>query len=237
MLAIENIRGFPCEELRDKIRTDTFNLVVVGRFKRGKTSFINALLGDAVLPVSVVPLTSIVKIMTCGETINAWVHFNDNRSVEISPESISGYVTEKGNPKNAKDVLEVFITYPSPYLRDGVRMIDTPGIGSICEQNTDVAYRYLPRSDAAPFLLSVDQPMSKAEIDSPPDVKEYSNKILFLLNKADYLCEKDLMESMEFSKYALKETLGADVNFFPISARLALEGSLSKSDEMVYRWP
>jgi small GTP-binding protein len=235
MLTIGNIRSTSCEELRDKIRTDTFNLVVVGQFKRGKTSLINALLGNEILPVSVVPLTSIVTIMTYGETIRAWVHFNDNRNVEISPESISEYVTEKGNPKNAKDVLEVFITYPSPYLRDGVRLIDTPGVGSIYEHNTDVAYRYLPKSDAALFLLSVDQPMSKAEIDFLHDVKEYSKKILFLLNKADYLCEKDLVESMEFSKNALQETLGTKVKLFPVSARLALEGSLLKSDEMIQK--
>jgi small GTP-binding protein len=233
MLTIGNIRSFPCEELRDKIRTDTFNLVVVGQFKRGKTSLINALLGNAILPVSVVPLTSIVTIMTYGEALRVSVHFNDGRTMEISPESIHEYVTEKGNPKNAKDVREVVLTYPSSYLRDGVRLIDTPGVGSIYQHNTDIAYRYLPKSDAALFLLSVDQPMSKPEIDFLHDVKEYSNKILFLLNKTDYLCENDLRESIEFSKNALKETLGTEVKLFPVSARLALEGSLSKSDEMV----
>ncbi len=233
MLAIGNIRRSPCEELRDKIRTDTFNLVVVGQFKRGKTSLINALLGNEILPVSVVPLTSIVTIMTYGEALRVRVYFNDDRTAEISPESIHEYVTEKGNPKNAKDVREVVLTYPSSYLRDGVRLIDTPGVGSIYQHNTDIAYRYLPKSDAALFLLSVDQPMSKSEIDFLHDVKEYSNKILFLLNKADYLCENDLRESIEFSKNALKETMGAEVKLFPVSARLALEGSLSKSDEMV----
>ena len=60
---------------------------------------------------------------------------------------------------------EVLITYPSPYLKDGVRLIDTPGVGSVYEHNTDVAYQYLPKSDAALFLLSVDQPVSKAELN------------------------------------------------------------------------
>jgi len=232
MLTISNIRRFPCEELRDKLRTDTFNLVVVGQFKRGKTSLINALLGNPILPVSVVPLTSIVTIITYGEALRVMVHFNDNRAAEISPESIHEYVTEKGNPKNAKDVNEVIITYPSSYLRDGVRLIDTPGVGSIYQHNTDIAYRYLPKSDAALFLLSVDQPISKSEIDFLHDVKEYSKKILFLLNKADYLCEKELEESIEFSKNVLRETMGTEVKLFPVSARLALEGSVSKSDEV-----
>lgn len=233
MLGVENIRGCPCEELSDKIRTNTFNLVVVGQFKRGKTSLINALLGTDILPVAVVPLTSIVTIMTYGEALRIKVYFNDDRVAEIKPESLADYVTEKGNPKNVKDVREVVLTYPSPYLKDGVRLIDTPGVGSIYQHNTDVAYQYLPKSDAALFLLSVDQPMSKAELDFLKDVKEYSNKIFFLLNKADYLRENDLSESVEFSKNALREVMGAEVKLFPVSARLALEGSVAKSDEMV----
>ncbi|MFN3739482.1 MAG: dynamin family protein [Thermodesulfovibrionales bacterium] len=235
MLTIEAIRGCPCEDLREKIEKNTFNLVVVGQFKRGKTSLINALLGEDILPVAVVPLTSIVTIMTYGEALRIKVYFNDGRVSEIKPESLADYVTEKGNPKNIKDVKEVVITYPSPYLKEGVRLIDTPGVGSIYQHNTDVAYQYLPKSDAAMFLLSVDQPMSKAELDFLNDVKEYSNKIFFLLNKADYLNEKDLWESIEFSKGVLKGVMGADVRLFPVSARLALEAKKCNSQELLQK--
>ncbi len=235
MLGIESIRGCPCEELREKIGTDLFNLVVVGQFKRGKTSVINALLGAEILPVAVVPLTSIATIMTYGETLRLKVYFNDGRVSEIRPENLPEYVTEKGNPKNIKDVSEVIITYPSPYLKNGVRLIDTPGVGSIYQHNTDVAYRYLPKSDAALFLLSVDQPMGKAELDFLKDVKEYSNKIFFLLNKADYLNEKDLAESIDFTTNGLKEIMGSDVRIFPVSARLAMEGKTTNSIETLQK--
>ncbi|MDA8087808.1 MAG: dynamin family protein [Nitrospiraceae bacterium] len=239
MLGIESIRGCPCEELREKIGTDLFNLVVVGQFKRGKTSVINALLGAEILPVAVVPLTSIATIMTYGEALRLKVCFNDGRVAEIRPESLPEYVTEKGNPKNIKDVSEVIVTYPSPYLKNGVRLIDTPGVGSIYQHNTDVAYRYLPKSDAALFLLSVDQPMGKAELDFLHDVKEYSNKIFFLLNKADYLNEKDLAESIDFTTNGLREIMGSpgdqspdqSPRIFPVSARLALEGKTGNSPE------
>jgi GTP-binding protein EngB required for normal cell division len=235
MLGIENIRGCACEDLKEKVRSNAFNLVVVGQFKRGKTSLINALLAAEILPVAVVPLTSIVTIMTWGEALRIKVFFNDGKISEIKPESLVEYVTEKGNPKNIKDVREVVLTYPSPYLKDGVRLIDTPGVGSIYQHNTDVAYQYLPKSDAALFLLSVDQPMSKAELDFLNDVKEYSNKIFFVLNKADYLRENDLKESIEFSRNGLKEAMGSDVKLFPVSARLALEGVAEKSDELIQK--
>jgi len=235
MLSMESIRGCPCEELREKIETNIFNLVVVGQFKRGKTSLINALLGAEILPVAVVPLTSIVTIMAYGEILRIKVFFNDGRVTEIKPKSLPDFVTEKGNPKNIKDVSEVIITYPSPYLKDGVRLIDTPGVGSIYQHNTDVAYRYLPKSDAALFLLSVDQPMGKAELDFLNDVKEYSGKIFFLLNKADYLNESELRESVDFSRNILREAMTSEARIFPISAKVALEGKLQDSEELLQK--
>ncbi len=233
LLGVENIPHNVCIELNEKVMMNTFNLVVVGQFKRGKTSLINALIGADILPVAVVPLTSIVTIIAYGETLNIKVFFSEGRTLDIAPESLPDYVTEKGNPKNIKDVSEVIITYPSPYLKDGVRLIDTPGVGSIYQHNTDVAYRYLPKADAALFLLSVDQPMSKAELDFLGDVKEYSNKIFFLLNKADYFSDADLKESIEFTMGVLREAMGAEVKIFPVSAKLALDGKLKSSDELI----
>ena len=231
ILSVGNIRGYPCEELRHKLLTNTFNLVVVGQFKRGKTSLINALLGADILPASVVPLTSIVTIMTWGEKLNTTVFFKNGLEEEIDVENLADYVTEKGNPRNVKDVREVVVTYPSPYLKDGVRLIDTPGVGSIYEHNTDTAYQYLPNSDAALFLFSVDQPMSKAELDFLKDVKDYANKIFFLMNKVDYLRAAEILETMAFSKNVLRNALNTEVRIYPVSAKLALEGKISGDDD------
>jgi GTPase SAR1 family protein len=209
--------------------------VVVGQFKRGKTSLINALLGADILPVAVVPLTSIATVMTYGEALRIKVYFNDGNVAEIRPETLPEYVTEKGNPKNVKDVNQVVVTYPSHYLKGGVRLIDTPGVGSIYQHNTDVAYQYLPKSDAVLFLLSVDQPMSRAELDFLKDVREYSDRIFFLLNKADYLNDRDLTESIEFSRNVLREATDSDVRLFPLSAKLALDGELNRATDMIQK--
>lgn len=226
---IENISGCPCEELKEKIQNNVFNLVVLGQFKRGKTTLINALLGEEILPTAVVPLTSIATILKYGEIQDIKVYFNDGRVIEIAPESLPLYVTEKGNPKNKKNVQEVIITYPSPYLKDGVRLIDTPGVGSIYQHNTDVAYQYLPKSDAALFILSVDQPIGQAELEFLKDVKEYSHRIFFLQNKADYVDSEDLNESISFSKKIIEECMGRDVKIYPLSAKRALNSKLSGS--------
>jgi len=224
-----------CEELEEKLRSNIFNLVVVGQFKRGKTYLINALIGEHLLPVAVVPLTSIVTVLTYGEETTVRVNFNDGSQKEIELKALPEYVTEFGNPKNVKDVRDVLISYPSSYLEGGVRLIDTPGVGSIYVHNTDVAYQYLPRCDAALFLLSVDQPVSQGEIDFLRDVHEYSHKIFFLLNKIDHLTSDEVRESITFSQNALEAAMEGEVRLFPVSAKLALQGKLDASDELLRR--
>lgn len=233
MMVLEHTRTHAYEDVRDKIRTNTFNLVVVGQFKRGKTMLINALLGADILPVAVVPLTSIATVLTFGETLRTRVLFNDGRITEIDPEQLAEYVTETENPKNKKEVREVTVTYPSTYLEDGVRLIDTPGVGSVYMHNTDVAYQYLPKSDAALFLLSVEQPVSQAELDFLRDVSHYADRIFFLLNKIDYFSDHEIEESIAFSKRILSEVMGSDLRIFPVSAKLALEGKMKGSNELL----
>ncbi len=233
---IEAVSQCPCSELQDKLLKNRFNLVVVGQFKRGKTTFINALLGKDLLPTAVVPLTSIVTVIEYGRVIEVKVFFLNGTEQTIPVELLHEYVTEKGNPKNEKNVAEVLIRYPSEYLKDGVRLIDTPGVGSVYQHNTDVAYEYLPRSDATVFLISVDQPLSKAEVDFLRDVRQYADRIFFLQNKADYLSPNDLKESMEFIRGILRDEVGLEnCELYPVSAKLCLEGKLTGDAEKLRR--
>ncbi len=220
------------EHLKEKLEKNIFNIVVMGQFKRGKTSLINALIGCDLLPVAVVPLTSIATILTYGDNLKITVCLNNGECMEIPLEKLGDYVTEKGNPKNIKGVSEVYITYPSSYLKDGVRLIDTPGVGSVYQHNTEVAYQYIHKSDAVFFLVSVDQPMSKNELDFLNDVKAYSSKIFFLLNKKDYLSEDELRESVEFIKNILSEIYESP-KIYPISAKLALSGIKTNDDRII----
>jgi ribosome biogenesis GTPase A len=232
----EGIACLPSAELsalRERADSNVFNLVVVGEFKRGKSSVINALIGADILPVGVVPLTAIATVLSHGEWLTVTVVFQNGERREVPPESLWDYVTEKGNPRNVKGVAEVWIAYPSDWLKSGVRLVDTPGIGSVYRHNTDVTYRFLPKADAVLFLLSVDQPVGQAEYDFLKKVGEYAGKIFFLLNKADLLTDGDLQESVEFSTRVIAEAMGRPVPIFPVSARLALEGQAEKSAELL----
>ena len=229
---LPEVKGPQMARLLDKLRENRFNLVILGAFKRGKSTLINALLGKPVLPTAIVPLTSVVTILGYGERLDIRVHFQNGQSTAISQEELSAYITEKGNPKNQKGVREVEIAYPSDYLRDGVRIIDTPGVGSVYSHNTEVAYNYLPQVDAAVFVVTVDPPLSAAEQDFLQDIREYVHKLFFVLNKIDYVDEAERQEALEFTAEVLKGNLAVPrVMIFPLSAKLALEGKSNGGSE------
>lgn len=213
------------QEISEKLTGNHFHLVVLGQFKRGKSTFINSLLGEKVLPTAVVPLTSIVTSIRHGETEIIEVFFTKGQKKTISRDQLADYVTERGNPANKKNVKHVEVSYPSDYLKDGVFIIDTPGVGSTFENNTEMTYNYLPKVDAGLFLLAVDPPISQSEISFLKDVKQYVEKIFFVQNKIDYMDEAECQESMAFSRQVIEEALGSDgIRIHPLSAKLALEG-------------
>ncbi|SMC20598.1 Dynamin family protein [Desulfacinum hydrothermale DSM 13146] len=228
--------GDNVEALRRKLLENKFYLVVLGQFKRGKSTFINSLLGTRLLPTAVVPLTSIVTVLSHGEDEHMEVHFENGDKRSVGREELADYVTEKGNPGNEKQVVQVRITYPSPYLKDGVHIIDTPGVGSIFSNNTQETYNFLPKVDAALFLFAADPPISQEEIDFLKDIREYVGKIFFIQNKIDHVDEADLLESMAFSKAVIQEALGnTSIEIHPLSAKLALEGKLTGDEEKLQR--
>lgn len=213
------------KETEERLIQETFTLVILGEFKRGKSTFINALLGGNLLPTAIVPLTAIPTLIQYGKRLAAYVKYLDNTKKEISIGQIADYVTEKGNPKNVKKVREVEISHPSEFLKQGVIMVDTPGVGSIYQHNTDAAYAYLPSSDAAIFMISIDAPLSKVEIDYLKDISKYVNKLFFILNKVDVASPEDVAEAMEFTRKTLQASLGeGEYDLIQLSARQAQIG-------------
>ena len=227
--AIPGIPQEPLTNLREKQALHAFNLVVAGEFKRGKSTVINALLAADLLPTGVVPLTSVVTRLEYGEAPSVTVIFEHGETRAVPLEVLPDYVTERANPNNAKGVREVAVTYPADWLKGGIRLVDTPGIGSLHRHNTDVTYRYLPEADAVILVASVDQPMSQAELDFLADIRRYAGKVFYLLNKIDTLTEAELAESVAFAGGALREVLGDHARIFPVSARLARQGRLAES--------
>ncbi|OPY59208.1 MAG: Bacterial dynamin-like protein [Pelotomaculum sp. PtaU1.Bin035] len=213
------------KESAERLARETFTLVILGEFKRGKSTFINALLGGNLLPTAVVPLTAIPTIIQYGEQLGASAIYLDGARKAVPVSQIADYVTERGNPKNVKKLREMQISHPSEFLKQGVILVDTPGVGSVYEHNTDAAYAYLPHADAAIFMISIDAPLSKMEIDYLKDISKYVNKLFFILNKIDVALPEDITEALAFTRETLRASLGeGEYNLIPLSARQALLG-------------
>ena len=234
--AVRDVTSKSLGETRTKLEEEAFNLVVLGEFKRGKLTFINALLGESILPTAIIPLTSVVTILRYGAELSVQVEYLNARLEQIDLAALPAFITERGNPRNKKAVKEVTVFYPSQYLKGGVRIIDTPGAGSVYSHNTEAAYAYLPYVDAGIFVVSVDPPLSKSEHQFLKDVREFADKVFFVLNKVDQVSGSDQKESLEFTARVIEEDVGlGKVRIYPLSARWALEGKMAGDDSLLGR--
>jgi len=227
--AVEAIR-----ETAAKLTDNRFYLAVLGQFKRGKTTLINSLLGVDVLPVAVVPLTSIITILSYGERPEVTVHFLSGATHAIQMQELEHYVTERHNPENLKGVKHVDVRYPLPYLKDGILLVDTPGVGSTYQHNTEVTHSFLARVDAAIFMVSVDPPLTQAEAEFLRRAKEEVHHFFFVLNKMDLMSESEMQESLAFTRTQIEQQTGlTGIELFPMSARMALEGKKAGDEQRV----
>ena len=216
--------------VKEQLIANCFNLVILGQFKRGKTTLINSLIGKEILPSSVVPLTSIVTILNYGEEVGCVVSTEDGSEKTICLEELTDYVTEKGNPKNIRGIRCARIAYPSPFLEKGILLVDTPGVGSTFLHNTETTYEFLDHLDAALFLMSADVPISQVEKELLDTIKGSTQKIFFVLNKIDNLTPKEIEEIAAFNKQVLEEMGFTVQEIWPVSAREALKAKTANND-------
>jgi len=219
--------------VREQLISNHFNLVVLGQFKRGKTTLINSLVGNEILPSSIVPLTSIVTILKFGNEVQCTIFMNDGTEQNIRIEELHDYVTESGNPKNVRGVKCASIEYPIPLLEKGMQLVDTPGIGSTFLHNTETTYEFLDHLDAAVFLMSADVPISQVEKELLETIKGSTQKIFFVLNKVDNLTAEEITEMSAHNMNVLKEMGFTVQEIWPISARKALKAKTSNDEDLL----
>lgn len=220
------------QALRDRLAEGRFHLAVVGQFKRGKSTLVNALLGVPLIPTGVVPLTAVPTQLSYGPSLELTIRFADRhperrivpRDVAEGAERLADYVTETRNPNNIRGVAQVEVHLPADILQRGVVLIDTPGIGSTLSHNTATTLAFLPECDAALVVLSVDPPVTAAELEFLGQVRRQAASLVFVLNKIDYLTPNERGEAVEFVANVLHEQDGlADARVFPVSARAGLQ--------------
>lgn len=179
-----------------------FLLVVAGEFNSGKSSFINALLGEQILPEGVTPTTDRITVLRYGD--------------QPAEKDLEAFLLER--------------THPSPLLRE-ISIVDTPGTNAIIRRHEELTREYVPRSDLVLFVTSADRPFTESERAFLEQIREWGKKIVFVINKIDILQDEDERKQVaDFVRENATTLLGQPPEVFPVSARQAL-GARASGDE------
>jgi small GTP-binding protein len=227
-LGTPTLRNRADVQLVRKLEDDRFHLVVVGEFNHGKTTFVNALLGQRVLPVGVTPTTAAIHHIRWAERPEAFVVSSGGERREIPFAEVQRFAAGGGATTAEVDYLEV--GYPASLLKERIVLVDTPGVNDLSLQRADITYSYIPRADAVLFLLDAGQILKESErvFLNEKLLKASRDKIVFVITKWDLLSPAEQHEALTYAKGHLS-ALVKDPVVFPVSAEAALGGAVSSS--------
>jgi len=204
--------------LASRLEDDSFEVALFGRVSSGKSSLLNALLGINVLPVGINPITAVPTKLRYGNVLKAAVAYGDGRAAAVTLEELSNLVTEQGNPGNLKNVVRAIVEVPSPRLKEGIVLVDTPGLGSLAKRGAADTLAYLPSCDLALLLVDAGATLSEEDIGTLRLLYEAGIPALVLLSKADLFAEGDLHRSVSYIQEHIKRDLGLDADIHAVSA-------------------
>ena len=211
------------ESCRTFAEEKTLNIAIFGRFKAGKSSFLNHLLGRHVLPVGVIPVTTVVTEIQFGPREEAAILFLDGRTEHVPVERIGEFISESENPGNSKQVRRVRVELPAMERYRGIRFVDTPGLESVFEHSTDASLEWLPNVGLALVAVGVDPPLSQHDIELIRNLSRYTPHISLLLTKVDVLDEEERAQVQDFVQQQLGRYWNGSVPVFPYSVRSGFE--------------
>ncbi len=190
-------------EAREQL-SGLFLLVIAGEFNSGKSSFINALLGERVLPEGVTPTTDRINLLRHGPA--------------VSDQQLESFLLER--------------THPAELLRE-ITVVDTPGTNAIIRRHEELTRDFVPRSDLVLFVTSADRPFTESERTFLEQIREWGKKIVFVINKIDILTEPaDRQQVITYVGDNATALLGETPQIFPVSARLAMEARAKGANDL-----
>lgn len=240
----------------DTLKTRTFRVAVVGEFKRGKSSLINALLGSAILPADVTPATATINRITYGATPGITVCYHDGTRENIDIHQLADYVTmlTPEGLQRALSIKEAIVFYPTTFCQNHIELIDTPGLSDNARM-TDITMSFLRDVDAAIVVISALAPFSQTEAEFVADLilSGGQTNLIFVVTYIDEVDEDrqdELVETIHkrirdnVLRVVQKNTETADkaetvqwllqnAPIFGVSSKLALKAFVSNSSRML----
>ena len=202
---------------------DSATVLFCGEFKRGKSSLVNAIIGTELCPTDIGIATSVVTTIKYGAVKKAVRYYGNLlenadslKSEEIEWEDIDKYTM--GDVLEIDNTILVELSYPSPFLKNGITIIDTPGIGGLDPRHAILTHMALPKADVIVFVTDAGEPLTQSELEF------YESKVLscgkrnvVLVNKSDILTADTLATHVSNTKLQLAKLGGPEV--IPVSAK------------------
>ena len=211
-------------KLAARVSEGRFYMACVGQFKRGKSTLINALIGEPILPTGFVPITAVPTVIRFGERLRACIQTRDRCWREASVTDLDRYVSEEHNPENIAAIAGVEVFVPSPVLAEGLCLVDTPGIGSVFAGNTASTWGFIPHIDATLIVTGADPPLAGEELALVEAAARHAPDLILVLNKADRTTDAERTAAASFARTLIERRLRRPVDpVFEVSASERLE--------------
>ena len=219
------------------VSSDSVSAIVCGEFKRGKSSFINAFLGEELCPTDAGIATSVVSIIKYGKerkVTRLYGDINNLQSEEIPFDAIEKYA--KGTSLEVDNTTMLLIELPSAKLESGLSLIDTPGVGGLDPRHLFLTLYVLPKANVTFFVVDAGEPLSSTELDFYKDkIVPYSKSCKIILNKSDLKTKEELEQIIADIKNKISQYCGIDkqsIDVIPVSSAHWNMYNKSKSEKM-----
>ena len=153
-----------------------------------------------------------------GQQLQATVTYGHGRIDGVSVEELRNLVTELGNPGNSRNVARAMVQVPSPRLKQGIVLVDTPGLGSLARRGGAETLAYLPSCDLALLLIDAGTTLNEEDVGTLRLLSEAAIPAIVLLSKADLLTDGDLRQVTDYIHDQLQRELGLKVRIHPVSS-------------------
>jgi len=219
------------EEVKKRLAEEKLLVVTCGEFKEGKSSLINALLGevkDDLFPVDSDIATGLVSTISYAAQEKITVVLGEpgqERQQQIAREEINSYANEQQNQGNIRQARMLVIESPNPLLKDGLILVDTPGVGGLNTRHTGITYAFIPNADVVIFVSDVKAPLKAKELEFVKMIARHCQNLIFVVTKIDMKTREEYQSVVENNRDKLAHVLernGNQIDIIPISSHCKL---------------
>lgn len=225
------------KKMLQRVSVNSVSVLICGEFKRGKSSFINAFLAEEVCPTDAGIATSVVSVIKYGSKKKVTRFYGDVKNLkseEIAFDDIEKFA--KGSNLEVDNTIMLIIELPSDKLKDGLVLMDTPGVGGLDPRHLFLTLYVMPKADVTFFVADAGEPLSSTELDFYKDkILQYAPSAKIILNKSDLKTKEELAQLIIDTKTKISSHCAIsadDIDVIPVSSTHWSMFNKTKSEKM-----